>query len=305
MLPPHLAALALLLSPALAVGLGEPVPNVPPKVDPTRLDNFTWADPFQSPEIDRFGASCEGARTFAASEFQLHDLSAPEPAGLQPYAEALRGAFGGRPYPGGWDGMDAHGYERSLLRMEYGDVPARVRQWIEEQEYTEGPGRGLFAVLDKPGEVGDGEGEGEGEAVGRAADLSDDPRSLDGERAVVFAPGALYETLPLWVAEGSGCEGTYESLRAARFFIFLFQIYVSGTNRGARADALANLESYGPSLVDGGVVGWPTEHTKPSRREGSRSIKFTIKARVLSGQVGAEAQKEAQEPVTGDAKDEL
>lgn len=237
MLPPYLAALALSLPPALAAGFGPPpsVPNVPPKVDATKLDNFTWADPFRSPQLDRFTAACEGAATFAAAEFQLHDLSVPAGrGGLRPYGEALKAAFVGRAYPGGWGGMDAHGYERTLLRMEYADVPPRVRLWIEEQENTAGPGHGLFAVLDKPQAKAEDEDEGEGEgddeaegeeAVGRAADLSDDPRSMDAERVVVFAPGAIYETLPLWVAEGSGCEGMYLSLRP-----FVHVYYSSSTN---------------------------------------------------------------------------
>jgi hypothetical protein len=32
-------------------------------------------------------------------------------------------------------------------------------------------------------------------------------RARDPNRVVIFAPGAVYEVLPLFVAEGSGCEG--------------------------------------------------------------------------------------------------
>lgn len=199
MLTPSFTTFALLLSPAVAMigpPAGENKPLIPPKVDPTKLENFTWSDPFSSPRLADFDVACTSQHTFTASEYQLHDLQLEEPKGLGPYGDALKALFGGRPYPGGWEGMDAHGYERNLLKMEYADVPVRVREWIEEQEETDGPGKGLFGVYDKPGQ---------GERVTGAAKLTnvDSARSL----VVIFAPGAMYETLPLWVAEGSDCEG--------------------------------------------------------------------------------------------------
>lgn len=184
----HLLPLFVLLASALADSRGPPAPaaNVPPKVEPTKLDNFTWADPFSSRKDHQFYPACESFRTFSASEFQLHDLSEPEPEGLLPYREPLMASFYGRPYPGGWNGIDAHGYERNLLKMEYQEVPTQVREWIEVQERVEGPGKGLFAVFTKAG-------------VSETTDAD--------EKIVVFAPGALYETLPLWVSQDSGCEG--------------------------------------------------------------------------------------------------
>lgn len=198
MLSPHFIPLALLLAPScLAENRGPAVPqaNVPPRVEPTTLDNFTWLDPFSSPKIHQFDAACETSRTFSASEFQLHDLSEPEPKGLSPFKDQLLAVFGAGRYPGGWDGMDAHGYERNLLKMEYKDVPVQVREWIEGQERSEGPGKGLFAVINKP--LKDGAADNR-----EGGDLS----SLDEQKIVLFAPGALYETLPLWLVQGSGCE---------------------------------------------------------------------------------------------------
>lgn len=200
---PSLLSVALLLSPALGGGIPNPEDSIPPKIEPTKLENFTWTDPFSSPKLANFDASCESQRTFKAFEYQLHDLQLPEPQGLQSYGEALKTFFGGRPYPGGWDGIDAHRYERNLLKMEYADVPVKVREWIEEEERSEGPGKGLFAVYQKPVE---------GETVKKTAKLPEADkasklRPLDEKRTVIFAPGAVYETLPLWVAEGSKCEG--------------------------------------------------------------------------------------------------
>ncbi|ROV93997.1 hypothetical protein VSDG_06262 [Cytospora chrysosperma] len=176
---------------------------------------FVASTPFSSTRLAEFDSACAGQRTFAASEFQIHDLHAPEPKGLWPYGNALKLLFGGRPYPGDWDGMDPHGYERNLLKMDYTDVPVKVREWIEKQEKTDGPGKGLFGIYDIPEE---------GERVTGTAQV-DDVQQLDQiERVAIFAPGALYETLPLWVAEASDCE-----------------------------DILANMDKYSPKLVDGGV----------------------------------------------------
>lgn len=196
----RLAPLALLLSSCLAAERGPPVPqaNVPPKVDPTKLENFTWVDPFSSPKIHQFDAACENSRTFSASEFQLHDLSDPEPHGLLPFKEQLSAVFGTRQYPGSWDGMDPHGYERNLLKMEYKDVPVQVRHWVQGQEKSEGPGKGLFAVIDTPLK-------GERRADETADTKDSNVHSLD-DKIVLFAPGALYETLPLWLAQDSACE---------------------------------------------------------------------------------------------------
>lgn len=182
--------------------------------------------------------------------------------------------FSGRPYPGGWDGMDAHGYERELVKMEYRDVPVQVREWIENQEEAEGPGKGLFGVFAKPG-------------TGETASASVE------DKIVIFAPGALYETLPLWLVQDSGCEGM--SCLTWRFCALVL-ICLAGT--------LMDISKYSPKMVDGGIVGWPTEHTIPAREHGQRQISFTLKAQVLSSGTKVPASN-GQERVQTDAKDEL
>ncbi|KAL1852752.1 hypothetical protein Daus18300_012083 [Diaporthe australafricana] len=267
---PSLFSVAILLSPVLAGGVPGPDDSPPPKLEPTKLENFNWTNPFSSPKLANFDAACESQRKFEASEYQLHDLQLPEPKGLQPFGEALKEFFGGREYPGGWDGIDAHRYERNLLKMEYADVPVKVREWIEEEERSEGPGKGLFAVYQKPAD---------GETVKKVAKLpkaADHLRPLDKKRTVIFAPGAVYETLPLWVAEGSDCE-----------------------------DTLTDLTKYGPKLKDGGVVAWPTDFTTPKRSSQERNMEFTIKAQVLSAKARTPLDTEGQEAVKADSKDEL
>lgn len=278
-------SLALLLSPCLAaVGPASPQSPVPPKVDPTKLDNFTWRDPFFSPKIHQFDPACEASRTFSASEFQLHDLSEPEPKGLLPFRERLLAIFGQRNYPGGWDGMDAHGYERNLLKMEYKDVPVQVREWIATQEESAGPGKGLFAVLDKSGK---------GEKEDEASTLKDE------DKTVLFAPGAIYETLPLWLAQDSECEG--KTKRRTRG---LSLVGKGCSTNNFLTGTLTDLSKYSPKFVDGGVVGWPIEYTHPSRSKGERNMSFTLKAQVLNSPATA-PEKAEKDSVKAEAKDEL
>ncbi|PSR90307.1 hypothetical protein BD289DRAFT_366349 [Coniella lustricola] len=257
MVSSSLLSLAFIISPVFAVGPAvppQPEDRIPPKVDPTRLENFPWTNPFSSAsKLGQFDATCDSTRTFSAAEFQLHDLRQPEPTGLKPYSEALKGLFYGRGYPGGWEGMDNHGYERNMLKMEYDEVPAKVKDWIQEQESAKGPGQGLYAVLDKP--------------LSRADDKDDEDES--GQKVVIFAPGAIYENLPLWVAENSNCE-----------------------------ESLSDLSTYTATPSEGAVVGWTTEHIAPSRTQGRRDIKFTVKAQVL----GPKAKEETDDESTETAK---
>lgn len=70
-------------------------------------------------------------------------------------------------------------------------------------------------------------------------------------------------------------------------------------------DTLTDLTRYGPKLVDGGVVAWPTGYTTPDRSTKERKMEFTIKAQVLSAKAGASTDKEGQDAVRPDSKDEL
>ncbi|TQN69913.1 hypothetical protein CSHISOI_05431 [Colletotrichum shisoi] len=287
-----LALLALLASAASAFQIGKPPV---PQAKTTMTDNFPWRNPFTAETAAAYAAACEAEATFPAAQHTLHDLFDAPPAGLAPWGDGLKAFFSGREYPGGWAGLDRHMYDRNLLVMRYADMPLRVREWIEGQERAvdgdgDGDGKGLFAVFDAPAAV-----EGGGLKVAErvafpdddAAAASDVDRALDAARVAIFAPGALYPVLPLFVAEGSDCEST-----------------------------LADLANYQAVPRDGAVVAWPVSHSRPDVDNNRRDIKFTVKARVLklkedATENGAETEKtesekkKEKEAPSDSAKDEL
>lgn len=200
-----LLALGGLLT-GVATAIGPANPKSPPRLRGKRekMQNWKWPNPFESPRHSKFDAACEVERVFSAQEFLLDDLSESGPGGLLAYRDALKQVFSAREYPGSWDGIDPHGYDRNLLMMGYDEMPLRVREWIEEQERTDGPGKGLFAVYNRPMP---GTRVLHTIKVPAETPVAEEWRSKDDRRVALFAPGALYEMLPLWVAEGSGCEG--------------------------------------------------------------------------------------------------
>lgn len=228
---------------SFASAVGPPVPENAERLPgkPALMPNWSWPNPFPSDPSStritissaseassptRFVATCSSTKTFKATEYLLDDLQELPPQGLIPWVEALRKVFTNRPYPGSWDGIDPHGYDRNMLMMEYVDVPLRVRRWIESEEWAEeGKGKGLFAVLAKA-DVDKGE-----KIVATATSLINEKkegapmteeeekewRKGDEQRVVIFAPGAVYENAPLWVAEESECEGMLSSLLSPFF----------------------------------------------------------------------------------------
>lgn len=160
------------------------------------VDSFKWQDPFDSHATPPgFRTTCETTATFPATQHVLTDLHKPLPLGLQPWADAIRFFFGGRPFPGAWEGIDAQGVDREIIKMEYTDVPGAVKDWIEEQKKKPEGNRFVFAVYDKPN--------AEGEKISRQAQRDE---GTDENKILLFAAGAIYEILPLWVAAASACE---------------------------------------------------------------------------------------------------
>lgn len=189
-------ALALMASAAEAIQRKPPPNNITPHL----VDGWAWKDPFPETKESSFEPSCEAVKHFFALEYTLHDLMEEPPNGLKPWADGLKKLFSKREYPGGWSGYDRHGYDRAIMKMDYADVPLAVRQWIEEQERVDGAGKGLYGVFKKPSNSKD-----EIEDVVETPDEVD--RKEDENKIVIFAPGAIYHVLPLWVAETSDCKG--------------------------------------------------------------------------------------------------
>lgn len=290
---------ACLASSAAAVGPAIPgKPPARPDGKPEPMKDWKWTNPFEASQIRKFDAACSAERTFQAKEFLLDDVSEPPPLGLKPYFESLKSIFANHEYPGSWDGIDPHGYDRNLLMMEYADVPIKVREWIEEQERSNGPGKGLFAVYERPPQDA---------KVRSTVKIPDMPipaalRPLDEKKVVIFAPGALYEELPLWVAEESECAGgeapnSYHQRHCQRLT--------------SHTDTLLDTGKYSAKLADGGVVAYPVNKTKAKRSARKREIEFTIKAQVLKAKAGVEEGEDVKEEVASDEaakeakKDEL
>ncbi|GJC97944.1 Phenylacetaldoxime dehydratase [Colletotrichum higginsianum IMI 349063] len=277
-------SLALLAGAASAFQMGKPPV---PQAKTTMTDNFPWRNPFTAETAAAYAAACEAEATFPAAQHTLHDLFDAPPAGLAPWGDGLKAFFSGREYPGGWAGLDRHMYDRNLLVMRYADMPLRVREWIEGQERADGggggDGKGLFAVFDAPAAV-EGGGLKVAERVVFPEDAADVDRALDAARVAIFAPGALYPVLPLFVAEGSDCEST-----------------------------LADLANYQAVPRDGAVVAWPVSHSRPDVDNNRRDIEFTVKARVLKlnegateGEVETKTETETEKKAPSDsAKEEL
>ncbi|KAB5571754.1 hypothetical protein GE09DRAFT_1096759 [Coniochaeta sp. 2T2.1] len=260
-----LAAVSFTLVSSAGAVTGPSVPGqgARPEGKPTKMEDFQWADPFSSSKIRKFSAQCEADKSFRAREYLLDDLSVEPPLGIAPWADALKKIFKGRPYPGSWDGIDPHGYDRNLLMMEYSEVPIPVREWIEEQERTDGDGKGLFAVYEKPK---DAQHKIQNVVKFPTKGMTPALRPLDKKKVVLFAPGALYDLLPMWVAEGSNCK-----------------------------DTLLDTSKYSPKVADGAVVAWPVHHGRANRKKDERDIEFTIKAQVLQPKADGSAEVEKDE----------
>ncbi|SPO07356.1 uncharacterized protein DNG_10050 [Cephalotrichum gorgonifer] len=211
----------------------------------TVLEGFPWSDPFQGADSPAgFLATCTASRTFHATQHIVRDLKEPLPLGLEPWSKAIPYFFGGRPYPGSWEGVDHKGEGREIVKMEWMDLPPAARDWVRAKQNSAEDEKYLFAVYEKEGEGGEpvkgirklGEG-GEGEE----------------DLVVLFAAAALYHIMPLLVADGGECEAE-----------------------------LLDLENYGGTPEDQKVVAWPVERTDPDWNNGGVDIEFTIKAQVLS-----------------------
>ena len=191
----------LLATSAMLAGLSQAFEmRRPPPVE--LVKGFEWANPFAPGAMAAFKSRCDDKKQFEVFEYTLAELMEPPPKGLKPWATGLKAVFANREYPGAWLGLDHHAGGRSVLLMNYDEIPLLVREWIEQQERTDGEGKALFAVLEKPKNDDD-----EIEKVVEFPEADKIDRASDKDKVAVFAPGALYGILPLWVAEASECKG--------------------------------------------------------------------------------------------------
>lgn len=176
---------------------------------------FKWHRPFPADGTDPggFEVPCKHIVEFHAHQYRFSDIHKPFPDGLKAWAEVIEAIFEQKYYPGGWDGADLRGKHRDLLMMEYKEIPEAVREWIKEQQKIDRHDdekahlRERYAVFEKP--------KGEVLSVWDTVAPTPSPGVVikDEDKIVVFAPGALYDILPLWVAKGSPCECEYTRVR--------------------------------------------------------------------------------------------
>jgi hypothetical protein len=247
----------------------------PPPVE--LVQGFDWSDPFTPSSMAAFQPRCDDKKQFEVFEYTLAELMEPPPKGLKPWAKGLKAVFANREYPGGWLGLDPHAGGRSVLLMNYDQIPLLVREWIEQQERTDGEGKALFAVLEKPKNDED-----EIEEVVEFPEADKIDRVNDKEKVAVFAPGALYGILPLWTAEASECRGKMRYPVWSWVWCAVTYIQI--------ADQLVDLSKYSPKPADGGVVAWVLH----SERQSDQKTKVDIRVQALKGKEAQSGQEKGQ-----------
>ncbi|KAL5877054.1 hypothetical protein ACKVWC_006208 [Pyricularia oryzae] len=243
------------------------------------LSTFLWTRPFldlelkaENPhadpkDLDRdipggFHVYCEATKTFAARQLTAADLHKPPPDGLEPWAAALDVALHQRVYPGGWDGEELIGDGMQVLVMEYSDVPPTVRRFVEQEGVDAHTAkRWQFGVYDKPGRAG----KQRRVAFGEGSSYVEDRPTAPQDKVMIFAPGALYDILPLWVADDSACKKQFQ-----------------------------DLDKYVKHAEHNRVIAWPMTHTEPDPAPGGRkTIFFQIRASLLLETVQGRRHREA------------
>ncbi|KAL6921686.1 hypothetical protein FSST1_005712 [Fusarium sambucinum] len=247
----------------------------PPPVE--LVKGFDWADPFTLSSMAAFQPKCDEKKQFEVFEYTLAELMEPPPKGLKPWAKGLKAVFANREYPGGWLGLDPHAGGRSVLLMNYDQIPLVVREWIEQQERTDGEGKALFAVLERPKNDED-----EIEEVVRFPEADQIDREKDKNKVAVFAPGALYGILPLWAAGTSECKGKM------RYPVWSCVWCAMAYNQ--IADQFVDLSKYSPKPVDGGVVAWVLH----SERQPDQKTKVDIRVQALKEKEVKSGQEQGQ-----------
>jgi hypothetical protein len=144
---------------------GPAAASAPPAEDPTPVGAL-WTAAWNETTLKPYTPSCASRSTYHGAIYKLASLY-PD---LETFAPQLKIFYNKQLYPGSWSGIDLHGGERELIKMDLSELPWKVREWIKK------------------------------ESTQRHYSVHDD--------VVFFAPGAIYPILPLWVdSEVGGCEG--------------------------------------------------------------------------------------------------
>lgn len=161
---PFIATIALASTDPSAPDVGAGA-AIPPS-DPTPVGAL-WTSTWNATSLTPYTQSCLSRSTYTAAIYKLSQLY-PD---LEDFAPQLKVFYNKQLYPGSWAGVDKHGNDRELLKMDMTDLPWKVREWIKR------------------------------ESTQRHYSVHDD--------VVFFAPGAIYPVLPLWVegSEEAGCNG--------------------------------------------------------------------------------------------------
>lgn len=163
----------LTLLPFLATALASSSPDSSAAADPPTAGAL-WAATWNTSSLSLYTQTCHTRSSYKALIYKLGQLY-PD---LEIFAPQLKVFYNKQAYPGSWEGVDKHGNERELIKMELADLPWKVREWIKR------------------------------ESTQRHYSVHDD--------VVFFAPGAIYPILPLWVeGESEGCEGMFVSVSAS------------------------------------------------------------------------------------------
>lgn len=148
---------------------GPAAASAPPAEDPTPVGAL-WTAAWNDSTLAPYTKSCATRTTHRGQIYTLKNLY-PD---LETFAPQLKVFYNKQLYPGSWEGIDKHGNDRELIKMDMTDLPWKVREWIKK------------------------------ESTQRHYSVHDD--------IVFFAPGAIYPILPLWVEDGKevGCSGKFD-----------------------------------------------------------------------------------------------
>ncbi|KAL5424713.1 hypothetical protein PMIN05_012145 [Paraphaeosphaeria minitans] len=171
--------------------------------DPTPAGEI-WAAKWTDADLAPYTKHCASSSKFKA---QIYTLKEMYPT-LKEWAPQLKVFYNKQLYPGSWEGKDAHGEGRELLKMAYEELPFAVREWCVSPHYP-------YSSL--PTYPCVSFGRHNADYVDR---LNKNPKQRHfsvQDDIVFFAPGAIYPILPLFVEEPesdkvSDCEGLYEDL---------------------------------------------------------------------------------------------